>query len=811
MRTLKSASSICYCFCFSLTLMAATLESAHASSSFYSYAPVTPHIVIDATATEGAIGDAEGLFPVYGNTDRMLFADFSAAYDNHQASMVSPGVGARMIHNNNILGAYVFGDVDQTRSHANFVVFNPGIEWISPQWDAHINGYFPQTHRRQVKNLGYQSNSGNFSYAYFSGHSQYDQQLIQYAVVGNGVDAEVGYSVNMHHLRGRFFAGAYHYSASNVSNISGVQAGFEYPINKYTSVIVSGSHDNVLQNSGAFTLRVSLGKNNEAMSTDVHDRLVDMIPRHLGTLNTASGIPSQKSVRNTGAIKVLQNNLFFFQPGSSNLTAVGATQCTFEHPCVGINQNVINSISQQAVNANLLLAPGNYNFASALPAQTILNIPNGLSLYGKTANYQTAAAGANRPTVFDALQVNGNNTIDSLQIFNSTVTAASPNIGPNNNVVGIFAPGTAAGPINLNNLNVNVTDNGTSAIGIDALGNSNITLSNSTVNATETFNNNLQGALGVIGEGNAQVTIINSSISAVDNSNNAMGNGAIGVANFNASQLTLNGTTVSAMETGANNAADGIFTSGTGNVLLNNAIVNANSTNTNDFGSVALISFSNHTNITINSSILTATGNGSSGAATVRDGGTNNKVLINNSVLNSIQTNSNGGPINAIFMTSGSNDSITLNNSILTATSNTSNNTSGAFTVLNQSNSLGTIAINNSTISGFENGSSQLSLLQASNKGIITVSGSTLNGSAALGADSGLTAFDTSTISILNSNFTISSQSGSAFGIQNPNTANVSFTNTNLTILGNGGSTFKTGTGTTTRTGGTCTVNGTAC
>ena len=96
-----------------------------------------------SVVTGMTIVGGDGMLPVYGNQDHLAYFDLMADYASDATYLMSPGGGYRMINNNQILGAYFFGDNERTASGSHFSVLSPGVEWMSPHWDAHVNGYFP--------------------------------------------------------------------------------------------------------------------------------------------------------------------------------------------------------------------------------------------------------------------------------------------------------------------------------------------------------------------------------------------------------------------------------------------------------------------------------------------------------------------------------------------------------------------------------------------------------------------------------------------------------------------------------------------
>ena len=86
------------------------------------------------TAAGGGIGIFGGdvMQPVYGNDNGFLFTDFMGDWATGNTFLLSPGLGYRQVVNNQIWGAYFFGDNEKVSLGKNFWSLSPGIEWMTP-------------------------------------------------------------------------------------------------------------------------------------------------------------------------------------------------------------------------------------------------------------------------------------------------------------------------------------------------------------------------------------------------------------------------------------------------------------------------------------------------------------------------------------------------------------------------------------------------------------------------------------------------------------------------------------------------------
>lgn len=219
----------------------------------------------------------------------------------------------------------------------------------------------------------------------------------------------------------------YHFEFKGAKNINGVIGGIEMPINDRFSILVRDSYDRVQRNTTLVTLRLTLGGEKKEVIPEIHDRLLDPIPRHLGTWNTGSGIPSQQTYVNTGTrVQTLGNIWFFSGAGNAFVDANGFANCTYENNCSAnaFNQANVDSINAISPNANFYLATnGTYDNllggppfknASISFATGVLTLNDGQSIYGRTPGFTSGG----EVLMQGAIQLMGNNTLDHVLLLN---------------------------------------------------------------------------------------------------------------------------------------------------------------------------------------------------------------------------------------------------------------------------------------------------------------------------------------------------------------------------------------------------------
>jgi hypothetical protein len=586
------------------------------------------------------------MIPLWGNINQSFYGDIVAKYGDDRAWLFSAGMGARKIHNNTIFGAYLFGDYNKTPNANYFTVLNPGIEFMTNQWDGHLNGYLPITQRNKLMGVFTGNQVGIPNTFYFTGHTAYDKLFDLIENVGPGADMEVGHTFSSLN-RTRIFAGSYYFSPKYTSNVKGLEAGFETPLKyKGASIELRDSYDNVMHNTFALTVRFTFGGLDKTGVPDIHDRMLDRIPRHLGNLHSGDGIPSQKKLVDTGRRVVVQNNIWFFNPGNDFASPTDFQSCTFEHPCLGLSQARIDAINGLSGSANFYLSSGTYNNPLVGAGY---NFYNGQNLFGRTSNFMQLATGGNRALINDSLIFNGNSVIYNVKVDGHTIKNLDTGGAIATLQIGLLVPTTAIGDVNIYNsdFSSNSITNNTIAVA----NNSNLSSLNIYNSTIASSNTNLAGSItagaGNLGAGKLNIT--NSAITATGSDIASNFNLVFGVINNEAGLINIENSSIVVASTNGgllagvlNNSTDG---SGLGTVSINQSTISANGNN------VGLVS-----------GIFNQANNG---------GGVSSDINVNQTVI-SITSNINGGGTAAGIFSSGTGKA-NINNSVINATGDSGN------------------------------------------------------------------------------------------------------------------------------------------
>ena len=510
---------------------------------------------------------ADGMLPLLGDNHQFFYGDLMGDYSTDDTYLMSPGLGYRSMVNNQIWGGYVFDDYERTSLGENFWVLSPGVEWMNASWDAHVNGYFPIQSRQQNGTTDWADNYGNYQYGDPYGNSFDDAYLTPYAVIGNGVDTEVGYSFDQgDHLRSRVFLGGYYYhpqEAYDVDNISGATAGFTKAISKNFTVSLLNSYDNINRYTFGINLAVTLGGDSNEYSGNVEDRMLDPVERHIGIIDTGAGTYDQQSYQVTG-YGTEHDNVGYTSP---NGTGVG----TYEDPAP-LTQASLDAFNEQFSDGALIFVQGGSNADYTL--DSALSLYSGQDIYGRTADYTAPAASDEQPQITaadesDAFYIgtfttNNVNTISDVSIYGNNAEGYA-----GINILG-------SGVVTVSNVNISDFNATLGSAGVYAVNNTAQALTLNIDNST--FNNNGQGIYAEnAGNGELVVTVSDST------ANYELSNGLSFFNNTSAGtsgSATLTVSDSQFLNTGTTSGNDGIFiangSDGTLSATIENSVFSGN-------------------------------------------------------------------------------------------------------------------------------------------------------------------------------------------------------------------------------------------
>lgn len=606
------------------------------SSSYFNAFPYDPRASVWGYEGTRGLGEADVMVPIAGNSDNIIYLDPEGKYASNDTYSSGIGLGFRhVIEQSHIIGAYVFGDYSNAIYNQHFWDINPGIEWMGNLWDFRGNGYIPISNRsRNVGNF-FGDQIGIFKFVSFQGHTQYDHIFNVSDEIGPGMDVEVGRVIpGLNKVRA--YVGGYYFSPSDANNIRGIEGRVEYNVNHYVALEATDTYDNLQHNAALLGVRLTVGglKEDEA-SYPIQARLLDPIPRNMATIYTGNAVPVVRTARDITPINnniIIENNgIYFFNANSGSVynPALGANNCTFANPCIGTSftNTTLSDISIFTPNASMYLSPGNYSPDTPF---TPLNLINGQSVFGRNANFSQPAIGSNRPLISSSFTLNGNNTLDSIQLINDgteqigVLASGVSNINLSNDLIGGNSvsqsyPSAAIDLVGVTGFNIigsdiNGFDNtGHGGLALDLVNDHNGNVSNDAISYTDTSTTPIVAESVAIG-GGSNNTITNTVISI---SSTAPNSRIVGLSDT-LSSIILNGDTIDASimdpaATSTNASTIGMSISGAGtSATINNSNISASFSggSTSPYNNLVLtlkgMSFVGSGPVTLKNSIISA-------------------------------------------------------------------------------------------------------------------------------------------------------------------------------------------------------------
>ncbi len=204
---------------FSLILLPVPMTASAATTKKWG-----PHADITGKlGNERSLGDYDFFVPVLQGPTSMLFLDLRFQGDDNEATEGNFGLGYRqMIENSWIFGGYGFYDVRETQFDNKFRQWTFGVEALTENYDARVNGYFADEDEESVSSV---TGIETFGYA--------DYNLVHRATPGfeqsmSGVDFEVGGKLPaLAYPEIRGYVGGFYFDAEKVDKVTGPSARLE--------------------------------------------------------------------------------------------------------------------------------------------------------------------------------------------------------------------------------------------------------------------------------------------------------------------------------------------------------------------------------------------------------------------------------------------------------------------------------------------------------------------------------------------------------------------------------------------------------
>lgn len=375
-----------------------------------------PGIGISLMALMGNVSGGFGdiMTPLLGRATNFFYLDPQGMMHSSDEYAGSMGVGQRWLSNKaGILGAYVFADYNHSLNGNGFWFASPGIERLGETLDFSANVYIPVgSHEEAVSGSNTQT-SGTV----FQGHGLFYQTILNSTseTVGIGGDVQIGYRLPFKNNT-KVYVGGYYSNPEDDTNITGVAARVEVPINKHVSLELSEAYDNEANNTIKAGVLIDFGGRNTHFDFkgDLADRMLDPIQRNLiaiaGSSHTSQ--PIDEVDETTVIDESLQSDISFFVEGNSEAQA---GQGTFESPYINFNSANVND-ANTGPNTTFYVQSGTYSVQNAVTLQND-------QVFGRTTlngiPFMAPATGSNRPNITFASDGITNNAADTSDLISA--------------------------------------------------------------------------------------------------------------------------------------------------------------------------------------------------------------------------------------------------------------------------------------------------------------------------------------------------------------------------------------------------------
>lgn len=552
------------------------------------------NITLNSNIGNGLNFNGQGLIPLYLSEQSLLYTDLTGRYSNDNTWSSGLGLGYRRLVEDHYLGGYVFADYNRAMGQHEFWSVNPGLEYLGSRWDWRLNGYLPLGQREWQARRDFADKFGDYQFTHVTGHQQYNHIYTELIEIAPGADLSTTWH-NEQRTGQNFTFGGYYFDFHHNSTMNGLYGSFEQPINRYFSLVVSDSYDNLQRN--LFTVGIKFSFNTQPKQAT----WLMPIERNLANRQQGAALPQASRLVDQGGSYLERDNILFFHPDAHS-NFIDSSSCTAEHPCSSFDQAAVDHIHATMPNANIYLSDGHYQTQA-------LNLYSGQALYGRSDDYRRPGANT---FIIGHLNLNSDTALNDIQLLNDPAQHYSSAITINN-----------ANNVSLNHVIVGSrnTDSGY-LTGIETENSRNITIENSHILAFDkATGHELAEAIGIYSR-SSQLTIKQSTIEAIAQSeaSNARATaitslgtqpGLVSELTIEHSHLTANANSLQGVAN--SHALDNAALSEKTIVNISDSLLNANADSKQGISSA--IAINNHSEegqqsaFTINHSLLQATSN----------------------------------------------------------------------------------------------------------------------------------------------------------------------------------------------------------
>ena len=228
------------------------------------YLDVRPSATLWGFIGKRAVAKGQALWPFGGDGCESIFFGIVEGAGSYSASTgysAGLGVGYRKTFNGSyILGAYLTGDYNRSPNSFDFVVFNPGVEYLDFVWDLRANAYIPVGGKNWFGPAVYAEQLQNYQFINVINGIKYDHLFRSYEETATGIDAEIGRLIPIPRLTGlKGYIGGYHFFMNKTDSVDGIEGRIVYPFTKHSLFEIRDSYDGVKKNCLLFGLKYMIG------------------------------------------------------------------------------------------------------------------------------------------------------------------------------------------------------------------------------------------------------------------------------------------------------------------------------------------------------------------------------------------------------------------------------------------------------------------------------------------------------------------------------------------------------------------------
>ncbi len=200
------------------------------------------------------------LLPVLQDNNSMWYLDGRQTVSSDCCNYIT-NVGAgyrRIINNSYILGGYAFLDYERSGFGNNFYQGQLGGEYISPTWQARINGYVPVGDRNQSTDLAPPVNTDNQQIIIPGSVGIVEYPYLEHAEAG--ADLQIG-SILPFAPSFFPFVEYFHFGFNQNldTSINGGTAGLQYTYNRWFTIFAGDQYDNLRKNTALVGADITIG------------------------------------------------------------------------------------------------------------------------------------------------------------------------------------------------------------------------------------------------------------------------------------------------------------------------------------------------------------------------------------------------------------------------------------------------------------------------------------------------------------------------------------------------------------------------